>query len=440
MKLTRNELYNRVCGAPLSKLAPEFGLTGTTLAAICRQHQVPYPGSGYWTRKSLGIAAELPALPDGTCDIIEIIPVTPKLREKRALATDAGARLKPKPAAKTRRLEHHPLLIGAEAHLRKSRTAEDGEFLRPYKRLLPDVISSEAALSRALSIANHLYLALERLGYRVHIAPDGENHHRMHIKEQEVERKDRKYGRYHSGSIWGPDRPTIVYIDNFPIGLAVTEMTERVTMRYLNGEYYREDSKLVRSMKSWQLTHSWTTEQDMPSGRFRIVAYSPKRGVDWTLTWQDTESEPLTGVIPEILRTLQASRDKLQALMTAEDEAEAKRKKERQEEWERYERREDERKIAEAIKESQQQLSEIIESWGKAMIVERFFSDVEDRLANAAGEQRQFIEERVRLARQMIGSIDPLEFLKNWRAPGDRYQSKYAELPQPPAGGRSEGQ
>ncbi|MBX4969027.1 hypothetical protein [Rhizobium binae] len=172
----------------------------------------------------------------------------------------------------------------------------------------------------------------------------------------------------------------------------------------------------------------------------RIVAYSPKKGVDWTLSWQDTESEPLSGVIPEIIETLQASRDKLQALMTAEDEAEAKRKKERQEEWERYERREDERKIAQAIKESQQQLAEIIESWGKAMVVERFFTDVEDRLAEATNEKRPFLEERVKLARQMIGSIDPLEFIKNWRAPGDRYQSKYGELPGPPAGGRSDEQ
>lgn len=373
MRLTRSELYNRVCGAPLSRLAPELGLSGTALAAICRQHAVPYPGSGYWTRKSLGITSELPALPDGIDEIIEITSVTPKPREKKAPATDTDTGLAPRPVAKTRRLERHPLLVGAEEHLRKSRTVKDGEFLRPYKRILPDVISSEASLSRALSIANHLYLALNRLGYRVHIPPAGEDHHRIHIKEQEVERKDRKYGSYHSGSIWRPDRPTIVYIGSVPIGLAVTEMTERVTMRYLSGEYYRENSKLVRSLKPWQLTHSWTTEQDMPSGRFRIVAYSPKRGVDWAPSWQDTESEPLTAVIPKIAESLQASRDKLQTLMTAEDEAEAKRKKERQEEWERYERREDQRKVAQAIKDSQQQLSEIIESWGRAMIVERFF-------------------------------------------------------------------
>ncbi|WP_421407338.1 hypothetical protein [Agrobacterium tumefaciens] len=62
------------------------------------------------------------------------------------------------------------------------------------------------------------------------------------------------------------------------------------------------------------------------------------------------------------------------------------------------------------------------------MIVERFFNDVEDRLVEAADEQRQSLEERVKLARQMIGSIDPLEFLKNWRAPGDTYQPKYGEF------------
>lgn len=88
--------------------------------------------------------------------------------------------------------------------------------------------------------------------------------------------------------------------------------------------------------------------------------------------------------------------------------------------WERYERREDERKIAQAIKESQQQLSEITESWGKSMVVERFFDDVEDRLAEATDEERQLLNERVKLARRMMGSIDPPEFIKSWRTPVER--------------------
>lgn len=144
--------------------------------------------------------------------------------------------------------------------------------------------------------------------------------------------------------------------------------------------------------------------------------------------------------IPNIVETLRASRDKLQALMTAEDAAEAKRKKVQQEEWERYERREDERKVAQAIRDSHQQLTEIIESWGRAMVVERFFQGIETRLTNAGEEQRRVLAERVTLARQMMGNIDPLEFLQNWRAPDDRYRSKFDDAPRPPPGGRSDEQ
>lgn len=237
--------------------------------------------------------------------------------------------------------------------------------------------------------------------------------------------KDRKYGRYHSGSIWGPDRPTVFYIDTVPIGLALTEMTERVTMRYLNGDYHREDSKPIRSAKPWQLTHSWTTEQDMPSGRFRLIAYSPKNGVDWSVSWQETEQQPLGTMIPTIVETLRAAKDRLQRLMTAEDEAAAKRKREWEEEWERYERREDARKVAQALTESRQQLAEIIDKWGKAMTIERFFADAEDRLMNADEERRRRLEERLTLARAMMGSLDPLDFIESWLAPDERYRSKY---------------
>ncbi|MDX8469776.1 hypothetical protein RFM26_29250 [Mesorhizobium sp. VK23B] len=316
-------------------------------------------------------------------------------------------------------------MFGVEEHFRKTRDVKDGEFLRPYKRILPDLISSEAALLRALSIANDLYLALHKQGYRVHIAQAADDLHRIHIKEQEVERKDRKYGRYHSGSIWAPDRPTVFYIDTVPIGLALTEMTERVSMRYLNGEYHREDSRLIRSAKPWQLTHSWTTDQDMPSGRFRVVVYSPKGGVDWSVSWQDTEQETLGKLIPRIVETVKGVKDNLQRLMTAADEAEAKRKKEREEEWERYLRQEDARKTAQALADSREQLAEIIDRWGRAMTVERFFADAEERLKSTDDERRQRLEERLSLARAMMESVDPLDFIESWVAPEERHRSKY---------------
>lgn len=266
---------------------------------------------------------------------------------------------------------------------------------------------------------------MDKHGFRVHIAGPKDQLHRIHIKEQEVEKKDRKYGRYYSGSIWGPDRPTVFYIDDVPLGIAITEMTERVTMRYLSGDYHREDSRLVRSLKSWQLTHSWTTEQDMPSGRFRIVAYSPKSGVNWSLNWQDTEQGSLGKIIPTIMEALKASKEKLQSAMAAEEETAAKRQREWQEQWERYERNEDARKVAQALADSQQQLAEVIEKWGKTMTVERFFADAETRLEGADEERRHRLNQRLSLAREMLGSLDPLDFIEAWLAPDERYRSKY---------------
>ncbi|MCX5568199.1 hypothetical protein [Kaistia nematophila] len=424
MQVTRVELYKRVCERPLSKVAPELGISGTALAAICKQYQVPYPGSGYWTRKSLGLSAELPTLPEASDETIDILLPVVKPRKKRTM--EEGAPRKPKLATKTRRPVRHPLLFGAEEHFRKTREVKKGEFLRPYKRILPDLISSEAALQRALSIANALYLALDERSYRVQIAPAADNLLRIHVREQEVERKDRKYGRYHSGSIWAPDRPTVFYIDMVPVALAITEMTERVTMRYFNGDYHREDSKLIRSAKSWQLTHSWTTEQDMPCGRFRIVAYSPKNGVNWSRNWQETEQQSLERLIPEIVETLGASKVDLQRLMEAEEAAEEQRKKEQKERWERYEREEDARKTAQALADSRQQLAEIMEKWGKAMTVERFFSDATERLKSADDDRRQRLEGRLALARSVMGSVDPLDFIESWLAPEERHRSKFS--------------
>ncbi|MER9507220.1 hypothetical protein [Mesorhizobium sp. M0579] len=193
MHLTRLELYKRVCDRPLSKIGPELGISGTALAVICKQFQVPYPGSGYWTRKSLGLPAELPTLPEAPEEAIEITPSAPKPPRQKRTSTESSAR-KTRSLSKPRRPAPHPLLFGVEERFRKTRDVKQGEFLRPYKRILPDLISSEAALVRALLIANDLYLALDEQGYRVHIAEAGSDLHRIHVKEQEVEQKERNYG------------------------------------------------------------------------------------------------------------------------------------------------------------------------------------------------------------------------------------------------------
>lgn len=421
--MTREELYERVWTTPLNHLADELGMNHYQLARICEALNVPRPPAGYWQKKAVGKEAPRPglpaALPGGQVrwDRGTRLSAPPPKRVYR--------RVERKAADRPQRPTRHPMLIGVEEAFRKSRTNEKNEFLRPYKYLLPDIVVSADRLSAALDIANEIYSALDLKGHRVMFAPADQEMRRIHIDEQEVSRKDRKYGRYQTGSIWSPRRPTITYVGSIPFGLVLSEMTERVTMRYLDGSYVREDSKLVRSARPWQLTHSWTMEQDLPCGRFRFVAYSPLTNIEWSASWQDTQSADLKSLVPSIVSRLQSSEAELQGLIDAEAKAAAQRRKEWAEAQERYRRQEDRRAVEQALTDSKEQLAEIMEKWAAATAVERFFQEAERRLEQVDGERRVEIQTRLALARAMLGEHDPLMFLSDWLAPQERYQSKY---------------
>jgi hypothetical protein len=418
VEISREELYEKIWATPIDHLAKEFGVSGSYLARVCSALNVPRPPVGYWQKKAVGKARPRPALP------VALPGDQLSWSKDTALAAliRSFVRRKKKDAGSVQS-SRHPLLVGVEAHYRKSRTTEENEFLRPYKFLLPDIVASEACLTRALDLADEAYRALDRAGHRVVLAPPHNSMHRPDIEERETPGKDRHYGRYGSGVIWSPHRPTLVYIEDMPIGLALTEMTERVTLRYLNGKYVREDSKVANSIKPWQ--HSWTTQQDLPCGRFRLVAYAPFHGVAWLQCWQETPQASLRPMIPRIVQKLEGSIGELQRLKKAADEATAQRQREHEEQWQRYLREEDKRKVAEAHMESRKQLAGIMDRWAVAISVERFFEEADRRLERVEGESRTEIQERLALARSMLGALDPLDFLKEWRAPAERYKSKY---------------
>src|SRR5689334_1039166 len=92
MRISRFELYELVSKSPLSKVAPGLGVSATALAEICRAHNVPYPGSGYWTRKSLGQAVTLDPLPPEPGEqAVKIEPSKPRARRTEKQTADATA-------------------------------------------------------------------------------------------------------------------------------------------------------------------------------------------------------------------------------------------------------------------------------------------------------------------------------------------------------------
>lgn len=423
--VTREELYDRVWATPINHLAAAYGVSGSYLARVCASLNVPRPPVGHWQKKAVGKDRPRPPLPEVLPgDQIVWSRDTPLAKPTPGPAAARQLRSKAdRPAVPSR----HPILRGAEGLFRRTRKIDDYEFLRPYKLLLPDIVTSEASLTRALDLGNTLYCAFERKGNRVMFAPPDSGMRRVAVDEREAPGKDRKYGPYASGAIWSPHRPTIIYVGTVPIGLVLTEMTERITLRYIKGKYLREDSDVVRSAKGWQLANSWTSDRDVPSGRFRLIAYSPHRGVDWQMSWQETRKRALAGTIPEIVQELERVAEDLARRAIAADEAEAQRQREWEEQRERWRREEDQRQITVASDASRKQLSEIIHQWSVAMSVEQFFREAEDRIARAEPDRRERLAARLALARSMVGTLDPLDFLEGWIAPTERYQTLYPD-------------
>lgn len=63
--VTREELYALVWSDPLSKVAPQYGLSDRGLSQICLRHQVPLPPFGYWARERAGKRGDRSPLPVG---------------------------------------------------------------------------------------------------------------------------------------------------------------------------------------------------------------------------------------------------------------------------------------------------------------------------------------------------------------------------------------
>lgn len=360
----REELFERVWTTPISHLAAEYGVSGSYLEHVYTSLGVPRPPVGYWQKKAVGKSKPRPPLPeaqqgDQVTWSSEVPLAKPVAQSERATRLRSA-----KVAVENEAI--HPLLRSSEELFRKTRRNYDHEFLRPYKLLLADIVASEACLPKALQYANALYSELGRKGHRVMLSPTDVQMRRALIEERETPGKDKQYGRYSHGKIWSPYRPTITFIGKVPIGLTITEMTERITLRDLKGRYFREDSDAVRSAKRHQLANSWTHEKDVPSGRCRVVAYSPRPGVDRQTSWQESSKRALLALIPEIIRKLSDASTDLAHKENEAREAAARRQHEFELQQERRRREEDRRQVAAAKEAAQKQLSQIIQQWSAA--------------------------------------------------------------------------
>ena len=271
--ITRENLYDLVWSKPMTKVAEQFEVSGSYMARVCAVLNVPRPERGYWAKLAVGKAPARMPLPEATPG--------DQLSWSRdgALGPASEPRLPPLTERPTpvRLPKHavHGLIRGARQHFETGYPVnKEGDYQKPYKKLMVDVTASKACLDKALEFANDLFNALETAGHRVLLAPPNEDLRRAAIDEREARTKKREHCDHRHPRLWSPHRPTVVYIGTVPIGLAVVEMSETVLMRYVGGKYIRDADYKAPKASRHHVDHTWTTMQGVPSGRLRLVAYA----------------------------------------------------------------------------------------------------------------------------------------------------------------------
>lgn len=289
--MTREELYDLVWSNPVSTIAKDLGVSDVYLGRVCGSLEVPTPPRGYWRRLATGKAHPRPELPDPR-------PGVPRVWTKgKATAQPAAQRPRyqaepARPSAGRRRRPPHELVKEAEEHYRESEHGVDG-YLRPRKKLLPDIITSRDGAARCLRLASDLFHVLESRGHRVMIAPAFE---RLIRPDPLLTKNDG------AGALWSPLRPTVAYIHGVPIGLCVMEAAAKKELRYVGeGRFipekdYRPDRHPGPTSK---------VERSIPTGLIELIAYSPFHGFPWVKEWAETPKWSLCSGIDGITTVIE---------------------------------------------------------------------------------------------------------------------------------------
>jgi len=414
--VSREALYEMVWSEPTLKVAARFGVSSSYMARVCTLLNVPRPERGYWAKLTVGRAPKQPPLPEPRPgDPLEWTRDGTLPKRARSLPKPPDRRPRQRRTARPPLRDRHPLVSGAKPLFEAGRLSWHSKYLKPAKRLLVDLAVTKTGLDKAIAFANDLFLALEARDHRVVIAPNSEQFHRADVDERENPGKG-----HHHNDLWSPMCCTVVYIGTVAIGLTVVEMSEAAEARYVNGEYVRLTDYVPKRRGRYARDYGWTSTHDFPTGRLCLQAYSPYPRANWTQQWRETPSRDLSGRIPAIVRELEKATVEI-ARLVEEGEHQAEIERQRWEaQREQWRCEEEARRTAKALKDSREELLQVIDTWVEAKRLEAFFADAERRAQNLPDEQRERTIERLRRARALIGSTDALERFDAWRAPEER--------------------
>lgn len=417
--LTREELYELVWKEPMLRVAERLGVSSSYMARVCTDLRVPRPLRGYWAQIEFGKTPPgkppLPAARPGDTTAWSPGSSLPSLpKEPRVARTPTPASGGEKGVGKGKLERVHELLIGAKPHFLKTRKSEEG-LLRPFKRLLVDIVSSEGQVDAALAAANDLFRALEAKGHRVTFAPPEARMRRAEFEVREALNKNHFYR-----AMWAPDRITVVYIDQVPIGLTLFETLEEVEVMYVHGTYIPVSELTPTQLRRFQGSSYWKHHQHRVSGRFCLQAYCPHSMVAWSKQWRMKSAKELSSRASELVKELEAAAPVLANLVKEAEEKAAAMHRQWEEESRRRREQEERARQVKLRQDATTELLTAIDAWDRVRRIQSWLTLVDAQVQELPVEERDHLVERLAGARELVGGADPLELLKKWKAPRER--------------------
>jgi hypothetical protein len=400
--------------------AKRFNVSGSYLARVCSRLNVPRPARGYWAKLTVGKAPTKPSLPEAragdevTWDPEGNLPEV--ARVARPTPTRKGKTQAAKAAISSK--GKHELILGAKNLFLAGRESRWSNYLKPAKKLLPEIHVTKTALDAALEFADALFKQLEQRGHRVTLASVGEQIHRPEIDTREKPDK-----RNHHVDLWSPARRTVVYVGGTAIGLVIFELTESTQMRYLNGTYIREKDYVPPKSK-WARDATWTSTQDIACGRLSLIAYASYYTKKWSRTWKELNVGDFVKRASQL--ALEIERCQAEAADTiALGKRAAEEENIRHEQMRRTWQEEQEKlRIQKALTESKVELDKILVKYSEAKLMEDLANHLEANLSSLDESGRERLKTLIYQARLLVNGNNVLENFLNWRSPLDRIENK----------------
>ncbi len=173
--VSREALYEEVWRAPMTIVAPRYGLSDVGLMKICKKLRIPVPGRGYWAKLKAGRPTRtlpLPPLAVGARTPPGPIPLSEQGAALRAQVQDAllqTRQCQPAISVPSELVDPHPLVRAAAARLRQRNGWDHPAGVRTAPKEVLDIQVTKSCLDRALRLMDTLLKALEPSGFTARV-------------------------------------------------------------------------------------------------------------------------------------------------------------------------------------------------------------------------------------------------------------------------------